>query len=385
MKAVILAAGEGTRMRPFTRGQPKVMLSVGNRPLLEYVIEALARNGVRDLIMVVGYRKERIMSYFGDGKNWRVGIQYVHQEKQLGTAHAFRTAEDHLRNERHFLLLSGDNIVEEEDLTGLVDSPEPEALLITQSQLSTKYGVVQQRGNRVVSIEEKPVVGYEGQIFTGIGRFTPDIFNYLYDGIFTLTSLIKERLKRSTLLALPAKSWMDAVYPQDLLRINTKVLRDLPAGYGGIVEPGVVFKDHVNVAEGTILRAHTYLKGPVVIGEGCAIGPSAAIMGSTSIGENTSIGPFCEIKNCIIMDDVTIDMGAKLENAVIGAGTVLGPRFTARRHSIRENVREGIAIGEDCEIEENVIVDSGVTIGNAVKIEPGKHITRSLDDSNIVI
>ncbi len=361
------------------------MLPVGNRPILEYIVEALARNGVRDIVMIVGYRKERIMSYFGDGKDWKVKIQYVHQERQLGTAHALRAAEEYLKDEERFLVLAGDNFIEEADLIGLVDAPEPEVLLITDSQLSTKYGLVQMRGDRVVSIEEKTVVGYEGQIFTGIGMFTPEIFNYLYDDIFTLTSLISERLKRSSLLAVRARRWMDAVYPQDILRLNTRVLEDLPAGYGGIVESGVIFRANANVAEGSILRAGTYLKGPIIIGKGCAIGPNTTIWGSTSIGENTVIGPFCEIRNCIIMDGVTIEMGSKLENVVVGAGTTLGARFTARRKSIMENEREGIAIGEDCEIGENVVIDSGVTIGSGVKIEPGKHITRSLDDSTVVI
>lgn len=385
MKAVILAAGEGTRMRPFTRGQPKVMLPVGNRPILDYIVEALARNGVRDIVMVVGYRKERIMSYFGDGKEWKIKIQYVHQERQLGTAHALKTAEKYIKDDERFLVIAGDNIIDETDLVGLVEAPEPEAILITDGQLSTKYGVVQIRGERVVSIEEKRVIGYEGQIFTGIGMFTTEIFNYLYNDIFTLTSLLSERLKRSPILAIRAKRWMDAVYPQDLLRLNSRVLEELPAGYGGIVESGVIFRANTNIAEGSILRAGTYLKGPIIIGKGCTIGPNTTIWGSTSIGENTVIGPYCEIRNSIIMEGVTIEMGSRLENVVVGAGTTLGARFTSRRKSVMEYDREGIAIGEDCEIGENVVIDSGVTIGSSVRIEPGKHITRPLTDSTMVI
>jgi len=361
------------------------MLPVGNQPFLEYLVKALARNGVRDLIMVVGYHKERIMSYFKDGKDWRVNIQYVHQKKQLGTAHALKMAEDYLKDEDSFLLLAGDNIIEEEDLVGLVDSPETETLLITRSHLSTKYGVVQLQGNMVVSIEEKSVAGYGGQIFTGIGLFTPKIFDYLFDEIFTITALIQERLKESGLMALYANTWMDAVFPQDLLRLNDRVLQDLPAGYGGIVEPGVMFKEHVNVAEGSILRANTYLKGPIIIGEGGDIGPSSTIIGPVSIGENTIIGPFSKLTNCIIMDNVSIGMGSKLENAVIGSSSTIGTRFTTRRNSTIKAERKGIAIGGDCEIEENVLIDNGVTIGNSVRIEAGKHITRSLEDQTIVI
>src|SRR5213593_308956 len=110
MKAVILAAGEGARMGPFTASVPKVMIPVGNRPLLEYVVQALAENGVRDLIFVVGYRRERIQSHFQDGKAFGAHITYVTQTKQLGTAHAIWEARGHL--EDPFIVLNGSNMVD---------------------------------------------------------------------------------------------------------------------------------------------------------------------------------------------------------------------------------------------------------------------------------
>lgn len=93
MKAVILAAGEGVRCRPLTLARSKVMLPVANKPILEHIIQALAENGIKEIILVVGYKKERIMDYFGDGINFGVSITYVEQSAQLGTAHAIRQAE----------------------------------------------------------------------------------------------------------------------------------------------------------------------------------------------------------------------------------------------------------------------------------------------------
>ena len=110
MKAVILAAGEGMRLRPLTVSEPKVMIPVANRPILEYVVEALVGNDIEDIVIVVGYRKERIMSHFEDGKKFGAKIEYVVQEKQLGNAHALACAKDRLSED--FVVLPGDNIVD---------------------------------------------------------------------------------------------------------------------------------------------------------------------------------------------------------------------------------------------------------------------------------
>ncbi|NOY10516.1 MAG: NTP transferase domain-containing protein, partial [Archaeoglobi archaeon] len=99
MKAVILAAGEGQRLRPFTVSKPKVMIKVGNKPILQYVVEALRDSGIMDIVMVVGYRKDRVMSHFGDGKRFGVRVEYAFQEQQLGTAHALKQAENLVSDE----------------------------------------------------------------------------------------------------------------------------------------------------------------------------------------------------------------------------------------------------------------------------------------------
>ena len=114
MKAVILTAGEGTRLRPLTHNQPKGMIPVANKPILEYMVEALANNFVKDIIMIVGYKKERIMSHFGDGSNFNVNIQYVEQKKQLGTDNELMKDMKQIKSE--FLVLPGDNIFDAMDI-----------------------------------------------------------------------------------------------------------------------------------------------------------------------------------------------------------------------------------------------------------------------------
>jgi NDP-sugar pyrophosphorylase family protein len=93
-QAIVLAAGEGQRLRPFTVTRPKAMLSIADKPILQYAVEALAENGIRDIVFVVGYRKEQVYDYFGSGEKLGVNISYVTQDKQLGTAHALAAARE---------------------------------------------------------------------------------------------------------------------------------------------------------------------------------------------------------------------------------------------------------------------------------------------------
>ncbi len=114
MKAIILAAGEGLRCRPLTLTRSKVMLPVANKPLLEHIINAVVENDIEEVILVVGYQKERIMDYFGNGSEFGVKIDYIFQEAQLGTAHAVKLAKRYVDGD--FLVLNGDNLVDRNKL-----------------------------------------------------------------------------------------------------------------------------------------------------------------------------------------------------------------------------------------------------------------------------
>ena len=123
MKAIILAAGEGLRCRPLTLTRSKVMLPIANRPILEHVIDSLEKNGINEIILVVGYEKERIMDYFQDGLNFGVKIKYVEQKAQLGTAHAIEQAKKLIDpDDSGFLVLNGDNLVEPKTIADLLNN-----------------------------------------------------------------------------------------------------------------------------------------------------------------------------------------------------------------------------------------------------------------------
>ena len=138
-KAVILAAGEGQRLRPFTVTKPKAMLSIAGKPILQYVVEALEQNGIREVVIVVGYHREQIFDYLGMGEQFGIDITYVTQEKQLGTAHALSQVKKAVKGE--FLLLPGDNLINADTIARFV-TVKPNALLVKTVENPSRYGVV---------------------------------------------------------------------------------------------------------------------------------------------------------------------------------------------------------------------------------------------------
>jgi glucose-1-phosphate thymidylyltransferase len=138
-QAVILAAGEGQRLRPFTVAKPKVMLSIAGKPMLQYVVEALAQNGIRNIVLVVGYRREQIFDYMGSGEKFGVDITYITQERQLGTAHAL--AQVRAVTDSEFLVLPGDNLIGAGAITRFL-AAGPVSMLVRRVDNPARYGVV---------------------------------------------------------------------------------------------------------------------------------------------------------------------------------------------------------------------------------------------------
>ena len=388
-QAIILAAGEGQRLRPFTVTRPKAMLSIADKPILQYVVEALAMNGIRDIVLVVGYRKEQVYDYMGYGEQLGVDIAYVTQDKQLGTAHALETAREAAQDE--FLVLSADNLIEAATIAEFV-AAEPDAMLVKREAFPERYGVVDVEGGEVKGIIEKPkeaggnlvntgIYAFKKDIFENIGEFLdiPDVLNNMLEGGHTIRAIETEGTR------------LDVVYPWDILTLNATVLNDVKTNLGGKIEDGVYLKGQVVVGEGTLIRSGTYIYGPVVIGSGCDIGPNVCIKPATSISDNVLINPFSEIKNSIIGNDVNLGPGCIVEDSFINKGCVMKGRFSAfsGQSEIRVNgetpqIDIGVMMGEDCTVDNNVVAEPGTIVGNYCRIQMGKVISGRLPDNSLV-
>ena len=397
MKAVILAAGEGIRLRPLTLYKPKVMIRVANRPILEYVVRALAHNRVKDILMIVGYRRERIMTYFEDGQKFGVNIEYEVQEKQLGTAHALSLAEGKVDD--GFLVLPGDNIADPAIVRDLLASQAPYTIAVTESNLPSKYGVVLLRGKQVTRIVEKPESPMGNLISTGIFQLSSKIFGTIkqcaQQGSHDMTAVFQALLddgEKISALKTPAR-WSDVVYPWDLLDLNARVLSEGGEATAGTLESGVHIRGNVQIGEGSVIRSGTYIEGPVRIGRGCDIGPNVCILPSVSIGDNVHVQSSTEIRNSLIMSDVTIGPGGLVSHSVIGDGSRLGAHFVAGADKAQVILDKevhnvpclGVIMGEDTVAGNCVTVEPGIFIGSSCRIASLKNIARMVPDNTSVV
>lgn len=389
-QAVILAAGEGQRLRPFTMNKPKVMLTIAGKPILQYIVESLAKNGIRNIVIVVGYKREQIFDYMGVGERFGVSLVYITQEKQLGTANALAQAKNIVEDE--FLVLPGDNLIEANTIAQFVDM-KPNTLLIKEVDNPTRYGVVTADGAVVTNIIEKPKEAESNIINTGIYAFNRTIFDFI-ESELGIPEVINNMIAKGHIIGAQETegTWLDVVYPWDILSLNDAVIRQVPTNLGGTIEAGVFVKGSVSIGKDTVIRSNSYIVGPAVIGENCDIGPNVCIMPATSIGNNVAIAPFSDIENSVISNDVNIGPGSTIQDSVIGEGCVIKGHFTAcsnetdvRIDGEYHPVNVGAMLGAGCSLGNSVVAHPGVILGNYSQVQAMKLISGTLPDRSLIL
>ncbi|WP_458208935.1 sugar phosphate nucleotidyltransferase [Haladaptatus sp. NG-SE-30] len=388
MKAVILAAGEGSRLRPLTNHRPKPMLPVGNKPLLESVIEAVAGAGVTEIVLAVGYHRERIQNHFGDGDHWNVDITYAIQEKQLGTGHALLQAEPYIDSD--FIVLNGDRHIESKVVEDLIDERRQtgeSCLAVTRVEMPNRFGVVELDGQTVTEIIEKPIPGTTSskQINAGVYAFGPEIFAAIRQteshGEQALTTTLQTQSEIHPIQAVPCNGlWGDVSYPWDILWLNNYVLDQQHTS------PESDARQSAHVASNAIVH------DDVVLDENVTVQPGAAVLRGTSIGENVTIGSNAVIEDAVVFPDATIGPGAIIRDCIVGANATTGANTTIEGGSaditledeVYRDVTFGGLIGDNARLGGNVTVQPGTIIGEGVTADSGTIVSGQIEDGAFV-
>lgn len=407
MKAVVLAAGEGVRLRPLTEKKPKNLIQVACTPILEHLIQNLTLSGIREILLVVGGKTDLIQRHFGDGKRFGASLSYVIQPAVLGTAHAIGMAKDFTHNEP-FLALYGDIFVLGDAIKRVLDSFSKDSSDISMAVSSVSapqfFGIVKVEEGYVQSLVEKPSpeAGYGNMANAGIFAFPPKIFTAIENtpkskrDEYEITDSIELLIQSGTrvkAVELAPGSWKDIGRPWDLLEANEIALKNLKPNLRGEIEEGTHLAGPIVVKERARIRSGSYIEGPVCIAEDAEIGPNCYIRRYTSIGRNVRVGNGCEIKNSIVMDDTKIPHLSYVGDSIIGercnfgAGTVIANlRFDEKpvRMIISGKLVDtgrrklGAVIGDDVQTGINVSIMPGVKIGSDSWIGPSMTVARDL-------
>jgi len=398
MECVVLAAGEGKRMRPLTAKRPKVMLPLANRPMMEHLILAARDSGITDFILVVGYGEREIRKHFGDGSGLGINVTYAPQRHQNGTADAVRSVRDLVTGP--FLLMNGDMILKSADIAAFCKCKTP-CMAISTTDHPGDYGVVLVEDGRVTLLEEKSKQPKSNLINAGAYLFLTDIFDRIDQvipstrGELELTDALAGLITERKLGSYPLSYWMDVGHPWDMLDANATLLDQIPAGNAGTVEDGVTLHGSVIIGEGSIVRAGTYIEGPCIIGNNCRIGPHAYIRGSTSIGDDCHIGHCTEIKNSIVMSGTKIPHFNYIGDSVIGSNCNFGAgtKGANLRHD-HANVRVcgkdtrkkkfGAVIGDSVQFGINCSINVGAVIGSNAQFAPNSFIEGCIGENAII-
>lgn len=401
-KAVILAAGDSTRMLPLSANQPKHLLPVAGKPLIFHTLEALQDAGITEVLIIYGYHKEKLNQAI-ESQDWgKLTVSYVHQEERMGTAHAAGYAREFV-GEDSSILMNGDIMLGSGSFEGLISYHEKGGYDLTLSVRPvddpSAYGVVAVEEGKAVKLIEKPTMDQMVSNLVNAGLYI--VSKSLMDAIdktkasprgeFEITESIGMLIEKGNVGGYSLPSWwLDIGRPWDLLEANKMILSQTRTKIEGIVEEGAVIKGEIIVQKGAVIKTGAYIEGPALIGENAVIGPNCYIRAYTSIGKNVKIGNAVEIKNCIIMDNTNIGHLSYVGDSVIGRGsnfgagtitanlrhdngdisvTVKGKRVSSGRRKLGAIIGDNVKTGIGTSISPGVILHQGARTGIGVIVD----------------
>lgn len=391
MQAVILAAGEGTRMRPLTESLPKPMLPVADRPLVAHTVDAAVEAGVDELVLVVGYEQQVVRDHFGESYRG-VPVSYAVQEDQLGTAHAVEAAKEHLDGE--FAVLNGDDLY---DPAGLADlfSGGP-AVGTYEVEDPTPYGVFDIEDGAVTGIVEKPEEPPSNRINVGAYVFPSAAREWLdvpmsERGEHEITDVLEQVIEQFEVRTVDIDRWMGVGRPWELLEANEWKLGELESSVSGEVRGDAELRGTVVVEEGATIEPGVVIEGPALVKSGAEVGPNAYVRGATLLAEDTEVGHGVEVKNTVVMSGSNVPHVSYVGDSVLGRNVNLGAgtQVANLRHDEADVTlmikgeqvstgrrKFGIVAGDGSKTAINTSLNAGTKLSAGAVTKPGESVVK---------
>jgi mannose-1-phosphate guanylyltransferase/phosphomannomutase len=373
VKAVIMAGGEGTRLRPLTSNQPKPMMPLANQPMMEHIVTLLRRHGFEDIVVTVAFQANQIRTYFGNGAEFGVRMVYATEETPLGTAGSVLNARDEL--DERFLVISGD-VLTDIDLSAVVrfhDQKNAMATLALKAMENPlEFGIVITREDGSIDrFLEKPTWGqvFSDTINTGIYVLEPEIFDHIEAGhpADFSSDVFPELLKA----AKPLFGYVAEGYWEDVGTIEAyvKAHQDVLDGRVDVEIPGFRLGEGVWLGEGSEVHPAAKVEGPVIIGDYCRIESGVHLREYTVLGSNVRVSADAYLDRAVVHDNAYLGPGVRLRGCVIG-----------RSSDLRRGARceEGVVLGDECYVGEHAVINPGVKVYPFKTVEPGAIVNSSI-------
>jgi NDP-sugar pyrophosphorylase family protein len=354
MKAIILAGGVGTRLRPLSCTRPKLLFPVLNKPLLDWTLERLAETGVDGVTLAVKYMAEAFMQRYGESKHG-IKISYSIEKKPMRTGGAIKYAEELIGHEEPFLVLNGD-IFTTIDYTVLINKHKQNNAVATIALYSvadpSRYGTVKLTNqNRITQFVEKAPLGKapSNLINAGVYVLDPEIFNYIPAGrpVSIEREVFPKLAEEGKLFGHEFKRvWIDIGKPLDYLKANRVLLDAEP-------KKRLLGKD-ANIGEGTKFSDPVMVDAGVTVGQNTKLGPYAIIGRDAVLGRNVIV------ENSVVFPEAAISDHASVRGAVIGEGVKIGKGAT---------IMEGCVIGDYVTVRENLTLSRNVTVCHSKEVK----------------
>ena len=393
MKAVILAAGKGSKLNPFSNTRPIPMISIAGKALLDNSLFQLKKAGINDVYIIVGHHKEIIQDFVAEKSDSGMNIHCLEQKNNGGIGDAVLTVKGKISPGEYFLLIYGDTLTDQNIYSKTQQSFHsfkcPVASICLPPSNESFGNVFLNAQMKINKIVEKPKGNNFGNyVLSGVFVLPESFFGLLEKNKRSMEKALKALAKEGELMAsMWENEWLDIVYPWEILKANRIILdswNESSIAKSAIMESNVTMQGVVNIEEGVVVKAGAVLEGPCSIGKGSYVGNNSLIRSYTSLGNNCSIGYGVELKNCVVLDNSGIGRLSFVGDSVIGENVDIGAGcMTVNRNLGWEKVqikngktvlpsglkKLGAFIGD------NVIIGAGNTIQPGTVISPGKTLS----------
>ncbi len=374
MKAVVMAGGEGSRLRPLTIRRPKPMVPIAGKPVMEHILHLLKRHGITEVVVTVQYLASNIEDYFGNGSQFGMRITYSREDVPLGTAGSVKNAEEQLTEP--FLVISGDALTDY-DLTALIqyhnEKKSLATLLLAHVHNPLEYGVIiTNEDGHIAQFLEKPSWGevFSDTINTGIYVLSPQVFDYFESNKpFDFSQeLFPYMLKKGDPIygyVAPKGYWCDVGSLGEYMRANADILQ----GQVELEIPAKNIGGNIWCEEGVEIAEDAQLYGPIYLGHDCKVRGGAIIHGPSMIGSYTILDERAQVDRSIVWNNSYIGDRAELRGAIVGSATNIKSKAV---------MFEGSVIGDNSIIQDGAIVQPNVKVWPDKEVEAGAVVNTSI-------